>query len=467
MYKTSLKSSRPRGLLLLMVLSLTVFACKQNPKKKEIHELPTALKKEITDSISISVDLPAKFLTWFNVKDKYFDNYGLVFSNPEDKERTVLQKIPRIYKNQVISFLASFQENGKLIKIRNYYMITEEDSLLRFRMVGNKPILLKGNSETQMDDLYGNYEKLGVKIFKAKREKKEELTQELDSLHSHYRKRYINHSNNLLSTLNDYHYYEKYIGLNPRDSRIDEFLEENDFPIKGEPLGSLLFLYAKNRIDVLDYKALNPSNHSETYLNALALGLFKFLKFEDNKGDIRYENAASWLRTTDFFKRDSLRIKKAITPLNALEFKSKLVKLCLESTSGTSLGFDDLMKQNKSRYYLIDFWATWCAPCIQGVKEMKNMDIPRNIEVISLSVDKEKDKAKWIKTTEKLEQSASYWLNEGLKENKEFLQFVELQSIPRYILIDDQLNLIDQAFYHPSAPQFLTKLEDIRNYRYW
>jgi hypothetical protein len=58
-------------------------------------------------------------------------------------------------------------------------------------------------------------------------------------------------------------------------------------------------------------------------------------------------------------------------------------------------------------------------------------------------------------------------LDEENVEAKSFLKFIELQSIPRYILIDKNLILIDQAFYHPYEPQFLTKLKDIKNHKYW
>jgi hypothetical protein len=45
---------------------------------------------------------------------------------------------------------------------------------------------------------------------------------------------------------------------------------------------------------------------------------------------------------------------------------------------------------------------------------------------------------------------------------KYFLKLIELHSLPRYILMDENMNLIDQAFTHPEEPDFLSKLENIR-----
>ena len=95
------------------------------------------------------------------------------------------------------------------------------------------------------------------------------------------------------------------------------------------------------------------------------------------------------------------------------------------------------------------------------------MVIPKNIKVLSFSIDKEKDKEKWKTKTRELEQKLTFWFNGTLENNIGFTEFIEMQSIPRYVLIDKNMNLIDQAFYPPSQPEFLPLLKDIKNHKYW
>jgi len=56
----------------------------------------------------------------------------------------------------------------------------------------------------------------------------------------------------------------------------------------------------------------------------------------------------------------------------------------------------------KQKIILIDFWASWCAPCRVGNKKLVTLfeTIDKNkIEIIGISLDT--DKSKWIKAIEK------------------------------------------------------------------
>jgi peroxiredoxin len=54
------------------------------------------------------------------------------------------------------------------------------------------------------------------------------------------------------------------------------------------------------------------------------------------------------------------------------------------------------------KYILIDFWASWCAPCRLGNKKLVQLFKEVNqdkIEIIGISLDS--DKSKWLKAVEK------------------------------------------------------------------
>jgi len=464
-----------RQYCLLFLLVSTFFSCKKKESTNIVNNKRTVEIQQSgfikRDSLTFSVLLPSKKITGFNVMDNYLQNNSFSLKNNYQKDTIISKNILRPFDSEIIVFLGSQIINGNMTTYWHYYFKVKEITNLNFKYDKGDMILLSSNNVILVDKLYYDYNRISSKIFSKKDKNKnyiENLRKELDNVFLFFKDKYAYKKDKiLLNHLNKTHFIANLQGIDPYNDKIKNFLIKIKEPIASSTFSGLIYTYAKNRIHSFNYKELNTKYYSKEYTKLVSIGVFNFLRHEDNKGNKQYKEALNWLKTTDLYKQDSIYIKKEITPLNNTIFKKKLKSLVLLDTSFNNTSFSEMLKKKPSKYYLIDFWATWCAPCIEGVNSMKKMRLPKNVKIISLSLDKLTVKDKWKSKTKELGQTISFLVDGKNQKNKEFLKFIELQSVPRYILIDKNMNLIDEAFLHPNELQFLPKLKDVKNHKYW
>ncbi len=115
----------------------------------------------------------------------------------------------------------------------------------------------------------------------------------------------------------------------------------------------------------------------------------------------------------------------------------------------------------KGKYVYIDLWATWCGPCraeIPFLQKIEEKYHGKNIEFVSISIDKAKDNEKWKKfvSDKKL---GGIQLFADKDWESEFVTSYGVTGIPRFILIDPKGNILNPDADRPSSPELQTQLD--------
>lgn len=117
----------------------------------------------------------------------------------------------------------------------------------------------------------------------------------------------------------------------------------------------------------------------------------------------------------------------------------------------------------KGKYVYIDVWATWCGPCRQEIPFLQKVEERyhgKNIEFVSISIDVAKDHEKWKKfVTDKNLGGIQLFADADWKSA--FTQAYGINSIPRFLLIDPQGNVVDADAKRPSDPALQAQLDGL------
>ncbi|WNW01476.1 TlpA family protein disulfide reductase [Tenacibaculum sp. HL-MS23] len=129
-----------------------------------------------------------------------------------------------------------------------------------------------------------------------------------------------------------------------------------------------------------------------------------------------------------------------------------------ENFKGGTTSLDDL----KGKYVYVDMWATWCNPCKQEIPFLQKVEKQyhnKDIEFVSISVDSERDYETWKKMVADKNLTGIQLYS---KRDKSFAGAYKVNSIPRFILIDPQGNIVDANAPRPSSPRLIELFNSLK-----
>lgn len=130
-----------------------------------------------------------------------------------------------------------------------------------------------------------------------------------------------------------------------------------------------------------------------------------------------------------------------------------------ENYNGGKTSLDDLV--GKGKYVYIDVWATWCSFCKKEIPLLKRFEQQfhdKNIEFVSINVDKIQNKGKWKQTIADREMSGVQLFAGDSHINLPFTQNYLIKGLPRFILIDPDGKIVSANAPRPSDGDKLTDM---------
>lgn len=119
----------------------------------------------------------------------------------------------------------------------------------------------------------------------------------------------------------------------------------------------------------------------------------------------------------------------------------------LVTHSGADITWKEIIELNKGKVIYIDFWASWCKPCLQEMPNSASLrDSLKTRDVTFLYVSLDRNQDSWLRAANKLKFDPSQHFL--FKKESGLKTLFNLQAIPRYIILDKKGNI-----FSPDAPR--------------
>lgn len=141
-------------------------------------------------------------------------------------------------------------------------------------------------------------------------------------------------------------------------------------------------------------------------------------------------------------------------------FSKEALNQKLEDEEGKSITIQQILDQHKGKVLVIDFWAGWCRDCLKALPKAKELEENnKNIDFVFLSLDRSKES--FDKSLERFEMKdkENYWFSSGWKND--FNNYVDLNWIPRYMVIDQKSSIAKYYAISPEDPEIQVTIDKL------
>jgi thiol-disulfide isomerase/thioredoxin len=242
-----------------------------------------------------------------------------------------------------------------------------------------------------------------------------------------------------------------------------------------------LTMNAKEFDETIKYKGKGAAESN--YLAQKALSDEKFeMTLEElmTKDEATFKAALAEKKTKDLATLESnglnTKLVEALKPRIVQEeamltqfFNQKLAAAKLVGTPSPTFDYENYkggktsLESLKGKYVYIDVWATWCGPCRAEIPHLKKVEETyheKNIEFVSISIDRAKDHDKWKQFVADKELGGIQLFADN-DWNSQFVKDYQINGIPRFILVGPNGEIVNADAPRPSSPELVKTLDSL------
>jgi thiol-disulfide isomerase/thioredoxin len=135
----------------------------------------------------------------------------------------------------------------------------------------------------------------------------------------------------------------------------------------------------------------------------------------------------------------------------------------MTSMDGTQKSLSEIISSHKGKVIYIDFWASWCASCrVNMPAAVKLYEKFKGEDIVFVYLSSDKQENNWKKAIETMSIAGKgEHYRRDFEEMTELMKFLYIYSIPHYLIVGKDGQLVNRDALHPGEPRLEKQLKKL------
>jgi len=142
-----------------------------------------------------------------------------------------------------------------------------------------------------------------------------------------------------------------------------------------------------------------------------------------------------------------------------IQLSDKALGIPVSDVSGQTFALGTQLDKYKNKILLLDFWASWCGPCLAEIPYLKQLEKKYNAKIVFISLSEDKSKLSWSVAMRQNDLNGNQFLME-FGQRKALLQELNIKTIPRFVLMTSSGKVLNGNLPGLNETQRVSKIID-------